>query len=440
MEKLFYDFLSIFPGLELFTQVDPVMGWTRIFLILLGFTLLYLGYKEILEPLIMIPMGIGMSMVNAGMLMMPDPTNPSIMKPGSMFLNSMLSKPDELMNAMQVFFLQPVYTLMFSNGLIACLVFMGIGVITELDFFIANPRLSLLLAICAELGSILTFPIAIAMGFTPPQSAAISIIGGADGPMVLFASLRLAPEIFVPIGIVAYIYLSIVYAGYPYMIKLTVPKHIRGIAMSEFSIKQVSSVEKIAFCLIGGTVLCLLFPVAAPLFVSFFLGVIIRESKMSRFMQFTEEVVLYGATMFLGFTLGCLLSADVFTDPKMFKLIILGFIALFLSGVGGLIGGYIAYWASGGKLNPLLGIAGVSCVPTTAKVAHKCANAVNPEAFIILHAMGPNIAGVITTAIITAVYVTMIPKWIFCYKKAFKHSLTVNREAVFFGQVHPSRK
>ena len=232
METLLMDFLSIFPGLELFTQIPAIMGWTRIFLILLGFLLCYLGYKEILEPLLMIPMGIGMSMVNAAMLMMPDPSNPQLLKPGSMFLNSMLSRPDELMNAMQVFFLQPIYTLTFSNGLIACLVFMGIGVITELDFFIANPRLSLLLAICAELGSILTFPIAMVMGFTPSQSAAIAIIGGADGPMVLFASLRLAPEIFVPIGIVAYIYLSIVYAGYPYLIKLTVPKRIRGIAMS----------------------------------------------------------------------------------------------------------------------------------------------------------------------------------------------------------------
>ncbi len=116
METLFLDFLSIFPGLELFTQIDPIMGWARVFLILLGFLLCYLGYKEILEPLLMIPMGIGMSMVNAGMLMMPDPTNPHIMKPGTMFLNSMLSKPDEIMNAIQVFFLQPIYTLMFSNG------------------------------------------------------------------------------------------------------------------------------------------------------------------------------------------------------------------------------------------------------------------------------------------------------------------------------------
>jgi len=413
METLFMDFLSIFPGLELFTQLDAVTGGTRIFLILLGFLLCYLGYREILEPLIMIPMGIGMAMVNAGMFMMPDPSNPEVHKVGTMFLNSMLTDPKAIIDGVQVYFLQPVYTFMFSNGLIACLVFMGIGVMTELDFFIANPRLSLLLAICAELGTILTFPIATAMGFTPNEAAAIAIIGGADGPMVLFASLQLASHLFVPIGIVAYIYLSIVYAGYPYLIKLTVPKRIRGIAMSEFTIKQVSATEKIAFSLIGGTVLCLLFPVASPLFCSFFLGVIIREAKMSRFRGVTEDVILYGATMFLGFTLGTLLSADVFTDPKMFKLILLGFIALFISGIGGLIGGWIAYWVSGGKINPLLGVAGVSCVPTTAKVVHKCAHEENPEAFLILHAMGPNIAGVITTAIIMAVYVTMIPKWSF---------------------------
>jgi oxaloacetate decarboxylase beta subunit len=410
MESFLLDFLSIFPGLEVFTQMTPLMGFTRIFLILFGFLLCYLGYKNILEPLIMIPMGIGMSMVNAGMLMMPDITNPEIHKVGTMFLNSLLEKPNEIMDAFQVYFLQPIYTLTFSNGLIACLVFMGIGSITELDFFIANPRLSLLLAVCAELGSILTFPIAMTMGFNAKQAAAIAIIGGADGPMVLFASLQLAKDLFVPISIVAYIYLSIVYAGYPYMIKLLIPRKMRGIAMEDFEIKEVSSVEKITFSLVGGTVLCLLFPVAAPLFVSFFLGVIIREAKISRFVHITDNVLLSGATMFLGFTLGCLLSADIVVDPKMFKLILLGFIALFLSGIGGIIGGLIAYKTSQGKINPLLGIAGVSCVPTTAKVAHKCAQEVNPKAFLMLYAMGPNIAGVITTAIITAVYITMIPK------------------------------
>jgi oxaloacetate decarboxylase beta subunit len=180
--------------------------------------------------------------------------------------------------------------------------------------------------------------------------------------------------------------------------------------MSDLTIKRVSSGEKIAFSIITGTVLCLLFPVASPLFASFFLGIIIKESKISRFISVSDDVILSGSTLFLGFTLGCLLSANVVVDPKMFKLIVLGFIALFLSGIGGLCGGLIAYKLSDGKINPLLGIAGVSCVPTTAKVAHKCAHQANPNAFILPYAMGPCIAGVITSAIITACYITMVPK------------------------------
>jgi len=343
-------------------------------------------------------------MVNAGILIMPNTG-----ELGTMFLDALVNSPAQHIDAFQIYFLQPVYALTFSNGLIACIVFIGIGSITELDFFIANPKMSLLLAIPAELGTILTFPIALMFGLTAAEAGAVSIIGGADGPMVLFASLQLAKHLFVPIAIVAYIYLSIIYAGYPFMIKILIPKHMRGVPMTDFTVTQVSSGEKIAFSIVTGSILCLLFPVASPLFASFFLGVIIRESKITRFIKFTDDVCLSGATLFLGFTLGCLLSADIVADPKMFKLIILGFIALFLSGLGGIIGGLIAYKVSGGKINPLLGIAGVSCIPTTAKVVHKCAQEANPQAFIMPHAMGPSIAGVITSAIIAACYITMIP-------------------------------
>jgi oxaloacetate decarboxylase beta subunit len=327
-----------------------------------------------------------------------------------MFLNALVETPAEHIDAFQIYFLQPIYALTFSNGLIACLVFIGIGSITELDFFIANPKMSLLLAIPAEIGSILTFPIAMSMGFDANESASIAIIGGADGPMVLFASLQLARHLFVPITIVAYIYLSIIYAGYPFLIKYTIPKKMRGVAMDSFSVSGVSSGEKIAFSILAGTVLCMLFPVASPLFASFFLGVIIKESKITRFLYVSDNVLLSGSTLFLGFTLGCLLSADIVVNPNMFKLILLGFIALFLSGVGGICGGMIAYWVSGGKINPCLGIAGVSCIPTTAKVAHKCAHEANPNAFIMPYAMGPSIAGVIVSAIVAACYITMIPR------------------------------
>jgi oxaloacetate decarboxylase beta subunit len=404
-----YRLLDYFPGIDTFLSMDPTHALIRLFLILLGFLFIYLAYKDILDPLIILPMGIGLCMVNAGIMWMPGLVEGTT-KMSSMFLDPMVQTAEEHINAIQIYFLQPVYALTFSNGLIACLVFLGIGVITDLDFLIASPGLSLLLAVAAELGSILTFPIAVGMGFNYHEAAAVAVIGGADGPMVLFTSLYLAKNLFVPITIVAYLYLSLVYAGYPFMIKLLVPEHMRAVEMDPLKIAKVPRGEKLAFCVLVGTVLCLLFPVAAPLFVCFFLGVALKEGNVPRLIKVSDEVILNGATLFLGFTLGCLLSVDVVVDPKMFKLILLGFIALFLSGLGGLIGGLIAYKISGGKINPLIGIAGVSCVPTTAKVAHKCAREVNKKCFLLPYAMGPCVAGVITTAIIAACYCSIVSK------------------------------
>ena len=407
------ELLHFFPGLESFALMSPEAALGRIVLMFVGFALVYLGHKRVLDPLLMVPMGMGISMVNAGILLMPALEAGMEKEIGTMFVNPLVSTVAEQVDAFQVYFLQPIYTLTFANGLIACLVFVGIGAITDLDFFISNPRLSMLLAIPAELGTILTFPIATAMGFSPSEAAAIAVIGGADGPMVLFASLQLARHLFVPITIVAYIYLSIIYAGYPFLIKVLIPKKMRGQSMNVSMIKEVSPGEKLAFSVVTGTLLCLLFPVAAPLFASFFLGVAVKESNLVRFIRVSDNVILSGSTLFLGFTLGCLLSANVVMDPKMFKLIILGFIALLLSGLGGLFGGVVAYKISGGKINPLIGIAGVSCLPTTAKVAHKCANEANPNTFILPFAIGPSIAGVITTAIITACYITRVPHTLF---------------------------
>jgi oxaloacetate decarboxylase beta subunit len=404
-----YRLLDFFPGIDTFLSMDPAHALVRLFLILLGFLFIYLSYKDILDPLIILPMGIGLCMVNAGIMWMPGMVEGTT-KMSSMFLDPLVQTAEQHINAIQIYFLQPVYALTFSNGLIACLVFLGIGAITDLDFLIANPALSMFLAVMAELGSILTFPIAVGMGFNYREAAAVAVIGGADGPMVLFTSLYLAKNLFVPITIVAYLYLSLVYAGYPFMIKLLVPKHMRAVEMDPLKIEKIPRGEKLAFCVLAGTVLCLLFPVAAPLFVCFFLGVALKEGNVNRLVKISDEVILNGSTLFLGFTLGCLLSVDVVVDPKMLKLIILGFIALFLSGLGGLMGGLIAYKISGGKINPLIGIAGVSCVPTTAKVAHKCAYEVNKKCFILPYAMGPNVAGVITTAIIAACYCSVISK------------------------------
>jgi len=395
--------VNIFQGLLTFFTMEPMMAIIRLILIFLGILLLYLGYRNVLEPLIMVPMGLSMAVVNAAIMLM------AAQKYGTLFLDPFAGSVTEVVDALQIYFLQPIYTLTFTNGLIACLVFAGIGVLTDLDFFIVRPGLSMLLAIAAELGTIATLPIAYFLGFSLRESASIAIVGGADGPMVLFTTLMLARHLFVPITIVAYVYLSITYAVYPYLMKALIPRHMRGTFMDPHEIPNVSSREKFAFSVVACILLSLLFPVAAPLFVSFFLGVIVKEAKIPRYQKFFDEVLLTGSTLFLGFVLGALLSVNIILDMRIFLILILGMVALLLSGLGGLAAGVAAYYLSHKKINPLIGIAAVSCVPTTAKVAQKVAQEANPETIILPFAMGPNVAGVITTAIICAIYVTLLP-------------------------------
>lgn len=396
--------LQIFQGMATLVASEPAVLAARIGLMLLGMVLVYLGKKGILEPLLMIPMGIGMSAVNAGVLILPGG------KSGTLFLDPIVSEGAPLLDTLQVDYLQPIYTFTFSNGLIACLVFLGIGVLLDVGYVLARPFESMFLALCAELGTVLTFPIAVAMGLTPNDAASIAIVGGADGPMVLYTSLMLSKNIFVPITVVAYLYLGLTYGGYPYLIKLLIPKHIRAIPpVPEKTTTPISSGQKLAFAVVACTLLCLLFPVAAPLFFSLFLGVAIRESGLTHFANLIGDTVLYGATFFLGLLLGVLCSAATMLDPVIFKLLVLGILALLISGIGGIAGGYILYIVRGGKFNPVIGIAGVSCVPTTAKVAQKSVSEVAPDVLILPHALGANISGVITTATLTGVYVTLLP-------------------------------
>ncbi len=396
------DILYLFQGIATMVASEPTIAIARIVLIGLGILFVFLGVKETLEPLIMIPMGVGMASVNAGVLFLSATTM------GTIFVDPMATDVTKLMDILQIDFLQPIYTFTFSNGLIACLVFMGIGVITDIGYMLISPFKSMAIAVCAELGTVLTFPIAVAMGLNYKEAASIAMVGGADGPMVLYTSLMLAKDLFVPITIVAYLYLSLTYAGYPYLVRLLIPKKLRGIKMDLTKIPNVSKTEKIAFAIITNTVLCLLFPVAAPLFMSFFVGVIIKEAEVTRVVEFMESTILYGSTFFLGLVLGVLCEASTILNAKVFLLLVLGITSLLISGIGGIIGGYIMYFASGKKDNPTIGIAGVSCVPTTAKVAQKEVFAINKRAMIIPYAMGANISGVITTAILAAIYVTLL--------------------------------
>lgn len=395
--------MNLFQGIGTMFVQSPQVVICRIALIFVGFLLVYLGVKGTLEPLIMVPMGLGMSAVNAGVLFMENN------QVGNLIIDPLLTSTDDLMKYMQINFLQPIYTLTFSNGLIACLVFMGIGILCDLGYVLEHPFISMTLALFAEAGTILTYPVAKLMGLSDGASAAVSIIGGADGPMVLFASLKLAPEYFVPISIVAYLYLSLTYGGYPYLIKLLIPKTLRGKTIhSQKPVSKITSREKLIFAVITNAVLCLLFPVAAPLFLSFFVGIVIRESKINVYIKLIGEEFLYFATFFLGLMLGVLCDASTLLNPDVLKLLILGMLSLLLSGIGGIVGGYVIYFFRKGNFNPVVGIAGVSCVPSTAKVAQKEVQKVNPSAIVIDYALGANICGVITTAILTGIYITLL--------------------------------
>jgi carboxybiotin decarboxylase len=395
---------KLFQGFSSLLLSDPLISTTRVGLIILGILLVYLGRKGVLEPLLMIPMGLGMATINASIMFMPDGSQ------GNLFVDPMVTEINQLLDILQIDFLQPVYTFMFSNGLIACFIFMGIGAMIDISYILQRPFSSMLLALFAELGTFATIPVAMAMGLTLNESASIAMVGGADGPMVLFTSLSLARHLFVPITVVAYLYLGLTYGGYPYLIRLLVPKKYRGIKIEKSKpTKPVSQSMKLGSAVVLCVILCLLFPVASPLFFSLFIGIAVRESGLTHVLNFIEGPLLYGSTFLLGILLGILCEAHLLLNPKILTLLILGIIALFFSGIGGIIGGYVMFFIKKGNFNPAIGIAGVSCVPSTAKVVQKEVSKVNPNSIVLPEALGANIMGVITTAIITGLFITLIP-------------------------------
>lgn len=393
---------NLFPGIGTLFAVEPAVAIARVVFIALGFVLAYMGFQRKLEPLIMVPMGIGMICVNAGVLFLEGG------KIGTLLIDPLVSGTEPLMQILQVDCLQPVYNFMFSNGLIACLVFMGIGARSEISFLLARPWTSISIALFAELGTFVTLAVGMGVfGLEPGQAAAIATIGGADGPMVLFSSLIMSPELFVPISIIAYLYLSLTYGGYPYLIRLMVPKKYRGIDVEVYP-PEVPQKTKFIFVVAVCGILCLLLPMAAPLIMSFFIGVAVKEAEIDPYQELLEKGITYFSTFFLGLTLGTLCEASTLLDPVVIKVLVLGILALTVSGVGGLLGGWVFYKINKGNFNPVIGIAGVSCVPTTAKLAQHAAEEENPFAMIIPIAMGANISGVITSAIAAGVFVTTI--------------------------------
>lgn len=392
--------MNLFPGIASFFVQDPVIAGARILLIIVGFMLALAGFKRTLEPLIMVPMGIGMICINCGVLFLANG------QPGTLFMDPLVADPNQLVNIMQVNFLQPIYNFTFSNSLVACMVFMGVGAMCEISFILANPWTSIIIAIFAEAGTFATLILGVMLGLAPNEAVAVASIGGADGPMVLFTSLMTAPELFVPISVIAYLYLSLTYAGYPWIVKMMVPKRIRGNDIL-VDIPEVSKKSKFIFIVVACGLLCVLLPMAAPLIMSFFLGMAIKESEIVPYQDLVENTLMYIATLLLGLLLGVLCEASTLLNPKVAIIVALGILALAISGVVGVLGGWFVYWLKGGKnFNPVVGIAGVSCVPSTAKIAQHAAEEEDPFAIVMPVAMGANIAGVIVSAVACGIMIS----------------------------------
>lgn len=409
---------DVFQGVSTLFTGEPKIAIARLFLIVLGFVMMYLGRKGVLEGLIMIPMGLGMATINASVMLF-DPLGIHAAQGGmsTLFLEAQVGAGVEPVRAaadtvqiLGIDWLQPIYSLTFGNNLIACIVFMGVGSLLDIGFVLARPFVCMTIALFAELGTFVVFPLAVHFfNFTPQEAAAVAVVGGADGPMVLFSSLVLAKHMFVPIAVVAYLYLGLCYGGYPYLIKMIIPKRMRAVKMPEPKrVVQYNSMEKMIIAAVLCVVLSFLLPIAAPLIFSLFLGVVVRESGIKPFQDLISGPMLYTATLFLGLILGILCDANTILDPKVLPLLLLGMLALLISGIGGILGGLFMYFVSGGKINPVVGIAGVSCVPTTAKVAQKVVSKDNPASIVLPLALGCCVSGVITTAIISGIFCSVL--------------------------------
>ena len=282
---------------------------------------------------------------------------------------------------------------------------MGVGAMTDFGPLIANP-MSLLLGAAAQLGIFLAFIIALLLGFTPAEAGSIGIIGGADGPTAIYVTTKLAPGLLGPIAIAAYSYMALVPVIQPPIMKALTSKKDRQIVMGQ--LRTVSKTEKIVFPIVVTVLVSLMLPSAAPLIGSLMLGNLFKESGVTERLSKTAQNELMNiVTIFLGVTVGATAKAETFLQPQTLKIIAMGVFAFGGGTAGGVLLGDLMCKLSGGKINPLIGSAGVSAVPMAARVSQKVGQAENPSNFLLMHAMGPNVAGVIGSAVAAGVFISM---------------------------------
>ena len=365
-----------------------VLTWREGVMILISFVLLYLAIAKKFEPLLLLPIAFGILLANLpGAGLMDDPTG--IIDPLSTTIR-------EGAHWYDIGILRLIYAGVKSS-IFPCLIFMGVGAMTDFGPLLANP-MSLLLGAAAQIGIYVAFTIAILLGFPPQEAAAIGIIGGADGPTAIFLASKLAAHLLAPIAVAAYSYMALIPIIQPPIMKLLTTKKERAVEMKQ--LRTVSKTEKIIFPVVVLVICAFILPSVAPLIGMSMLGNLFRESGVVERLSDTAQNALTNiVTILLGVTVGATANGQTFLSKQTIFIIILGLTAFCFSTAGGVLLGKLMYLVTKGKVNPLIGSAGVSAVPMAARVSQVEGRKANPTNFLLMHAMGPNVAGVIGSAV-----------------------------------------
>ena len=366
--------------------------WQTAIMFLISFVLVYLAIVKKFEPLLLLPIAIGMLLTNL---------------PGANMFHLDLFIAEEI-NYAQVLHDGGLLDLLYLGvklGIYPCLIFIGIGAMTDFSPLISNPK-SLLIGAGAQLGVFVAFSGALLSGFFSPQeAAAIGIIGGADGPTAILVTKTLAPSLLGAIAIAAYSYMALIPMIQPPFMKLLTTKKERQIKMT--ALRQVSKTEKILFPIVVTFVVGMIIPDAVPLVGCLMFGNLLNVCGVTdRLSKTAQNELMNIVTIFLGITVGATASAENFLRVQTLLIIALGLVAFCISTCGGLLTAKLMNWISGGKINPLIGSAGVSAVPMAARVSQKVGQEEDPSNFLLMHAMGPNVAGVIGSAVAAGVFLS----------------------------------
>ncbi|MCR5823330.1 MAG: sodium ion-translocating decarboxylase subunit beta [Lachnospiraceae bacterium] len=391
--------------------------WGNYVMILVALVFLYLGIKKGFEPLLLVPIAFGMLLVNIYPSIMAEPYTTVMTSDGELVIAKSGKYIEE--TGMYLYnFLTGEGAMEHAGGLLyyffrldewsifPSLIFLGVGAATDFGPLISNPR-SFLLGAAAQLGIFVAYLLAILLGFNGQAAAAISIIGGADGPTSIFLAGKLGQtNLMGPIAVAAYSYMSLVPIIQPPIMKALTTKKERKIKMEQ--LRPVSKLEKILFPIIVTVVVCLLLPSTAPLVGMLMLGNLFRECGVTKQLSETaQNALMYIVVIMLGTSVGASTSAENFLQWTTIKIVILGLVAFAFGTTGGVLLGKLMCKLSGGKINPLIGSAGVSAVPMAARVSQKVGAKEDPTNFLLMHAMGPNVAGVIGTAVAAGVFMAI---------------------------------